>query len=113
MPRTKKLPASQHLKLPPPATSAKEREDQLIALATDLAAKRLSDGSASSQEIVHFLRMGSVREKMERDRLSKENELLTVKTDAIRSQKRQDELYEAAISAMKMYSGAQMEEIYD
>lgn len=88
-----------------PALTPEAREGQLIALATDLVEQRLRDGTATSQEVVHFLRLGSMRERLERERLENENILLRAKTEAIESQARIEELYKGAIAAMKRYSG--------
>jgi hypothetical protein len=89
----------------PPATTPEARENQLIALAVDLAEKQLSAGTASSQVITHYLKLGSTREDLEKEKLKKENELLRAKTDAIRSQKEIEKLYANALNAMKSYSG--------
>ena len=88
-----------------PALSPEAREGQLISLAVDLAEQQLREGTASSQVITHYLKLGSTREKLERERLEEENKLLKAKTEALRSQKRMDELYAEAIKAMKNYSG--------
>lgn len=77
----------------------------MIALATDLVEQRLRDGTATSQEVVHFLRLGSMRERLERERLENENILLRAKTEALESQAKVEELYANAIKAMQRYSG--------
>jgi hypothetical protein len=77
----------------------------LIAAATDLAERQLTEGTASSQVITHYLKLGSSREKLEQERLERENELLTIKADAIKSQKRVEELYAQALDAMRSYAG--------
>jgi hypothetical protein len=82
-----------------------EREDQLIARAVDLAEKKLIDGTAPSQVIVHYLKLGSTRERLEKERLAAENELLLAKTEFIHSTKRVEELYQDALNAMRSYSG--------
>ena len=88
-----------------PATTPEGRENQLIALAVDLVEKQLTEGTASAQVITHYLKLGSSREKLEQERLAKENTLLQAKADALASQQKVEELYEKAISAMKAYSG--------
>lgn len=88
-----------------PALSPEARENQMVALAVDLAEQQLIDGTASSQVITHFLKIGSMRERLERERLEEENKLLKAKTEALQSAKRVEELYEDAINAMKRYSG--------
>lgn len=88
-----------------PALTPEAREGQLIALATDLVEERLRNGTATSQEVVHFLRLGSMRERLERERLENENILLRAKTESLESQARIEELYANAIKAMQRYSG--------
>lgn len=92
-----------------PALTSESTENQMISLAMDLVKKRLLDGTASSQETTHFLKLASPREKLERERLEKENELLTAKTEAIKAGQRMEELYKDAILAMKNYSGSGIE----
>lgn len=96
-----------------PALTTEGRENQLIALATDLAAQQLMDGTASSQVITHFLKLGTTVARLEKEKLQKENELLKAKTDAIESQKKTEELYVKAINAMNRYRGLDEEEIFD
>lgn len=89
-----------------PALTPDARENQLVYLATELAEQQLRDGSASSQVITHFLKLGSSKEKIEQEILIKQKELITAKTEALQSSKRIEELYANAITAMKSYSGA-------
>ncbi len=88
-----------------PATTPEGRENQLISLAADLAEKQLTEGTASSQVITHFLKMASGREKLEREKLQNENLLLAAKVDHMASAKKIEELYEAALNAMRTYAG--------
>ena len=90
----------------PPATTVEGREQQLIALAMEATEKRIRNGTASAQELVHFLKAGSPNAKLERQILEKQKELLEAKTSAIQSQKRVEELYMNALSAMRTYSGS-------
>lgn len=86
-----------------PALSPEARENQLIALAMDLVEERLRNGTATSQETTHFLKLGSQKERLEREKLEKENRLLTAKTEALQSAKRMEELYEDAMKALRGY----------
>lgn len=95
-----------------PALNPENREKQLISMAYDLAEERLRNGTATSQEIVHFLRLGSIREKKELEMIEKKNELMNAKTEALQSTKRIEELYSNAITAFAAYRGAPTEE-YD
>lgn len=88
-----------------PALTPESRENQLIALAVDLAEKQLMEGTASSQVITHYLKLGSTKERLEKEKLEEENKLLRAKTEALKSAKRVEELYSDAISAMRKYSG--------
>lgn len=81
------------------------RENQLIYLATELAAEQLKNGTASSQVITHYLKLGSSKERIEKEILEKQKELISAKTEALQSAKRIEELYANAISAMRKYSG--------
>lgn len=88
-----------------PATTPEGRENQLISYAADLAERQLLDGTASSQVITHFLKLASTRERLEQERLQRENLLLSAKVDQIASGKRMEELYETALNAMRAYTG--------
>lgn len=104
MPISKKN-ADQPKRRRPPATTPEARENQLIALAVDLAERQLSEGTASSQVITHYLKLGSIREKIEKEILEKKKDLLQAQTESIQSAKRVEELYLHALNAMKSYSG--------
>ena len=97
----------------PPALTPEGRDSMMASLAADLAEKQLREGTATSQLIVHYLKLDSSRERLELERLKHENELLKAKTEAIRSSAEQDELYKKAIEAMQTYSGHGSEEEYD
>src|SRR4051812_36571066 len=88
-----------------PATSAEAREQSVSSLAYDLAEEQIQSGTASSQVLTHFLKMGSTRERLEQQRISHENQLLEVKREAIEGQKRVEELYMQALQAMRSYAG--------
>ena len=90
---------------PKRARTPEGRENQMISAAHDLAEKQIKNGTASSQVITHFLKLGSTRERLEQERLEHENELTRVKIEAIESQKRVEELYMEALSAMRSYAG--------
>lgn len=89
----------------PPATTPEGRENQLISKAVDLAESQLSDGSASAQVITHYLKLGSSREKLEQERLAMEVSLMEQKKESMASAARVEELYTAAIGAMRAYAG--------
>lgn len=88
-----------------PGLTPEAEENQLIALATNLVKQRLIDGSASSQETVHFLKRGSSKARLENEKLIEENKLLRAKTKSIESAEDMKELYAEAIKAMASYRG--------
>lgn len=96
----------------PPATTLEGREEQLISSAVQLAEQQLLDGTASAQVITHFLKLGSTRERLEQERLHRENILLASRASAIESGARIEELMTKAISAFRGYSGQPEEEEY-
>lgn len=103
--RKKKNPVSNTKIINHPAATPEARENQLIGRAVDLAEQQLIDGTASSQVITHFLKLGSTKEKLERELLEEQRKLLVAKTEALESAKRIEELYTNALSAMREYSG--------
>lgn len=88
-----------------PALTPEARENQLISLAVDLAERQLMEGTASSQVITHYLKLGSTKERIEKEILEKQKELISAKTESLKSSKRIEELYTNAIKAMRSYSG--------
>ena len=90
-----------------PALTPEARENQMISLAMDLAEKQLLEGTASSQVITHFLKLGSLREQKELAILEEQRKLTEAKTEKLQSESTMDELYLNAINAMKRYSGYQ------
>ena len=101
----KKVISSEPVRRGRRALDPEARENQLIAAAINLAEQQLLDGTASSQVITHYLKLGTMREKLERERLQQENELLKAKTEAIQSAKSVEELYKSALAAMRSYQG--------
>ena len=88
-----------------PAISPEARENQLISLAVDLAEQQLRDGTASSQVITHFLKLGTSRAELEKEKLKQENKLMEARTKAIESADEMKVLYDNAIKAMRNYAG--------
>lgn len=95
-----------------PATTPEARENQLINRAIELAERQLEEGTASAQVITHFLKLASTRERLEQEKLARENELLRARSDALASSGHVEELYSKAIDAMRMYSGNGQEDDY-
>ena len=80
------------------ATTPEARENQLIALAVDLAEDQLRNKTASAQVITHFLKLATEKERLERERLENENKLLIARTKSIEAADRMEALYAEALS---------------
>lgn len=104
----KRKPASSKKTRRPPATTPEARQNQLVAQAVDLAEKQIQEGTASAQVITHFLKLATVRDRLELEKLAGENELLRAKSEAIASGQRIEALYDDAIKAMRTYSGQEV-----
>lgn len=105
MPSRRKTPDEEPQTPRRPATTADERESQLIVAAVDLAEQQIQAGTASAQVVTHFLKLGSSRERLEQDRLRGENILLQAKAEAMETQKKIEVLYKEALDAMRVYQG--------
>lgn len=99
----------------PPATTPEGRENQLIALAVDTVEKRIRSGEASAQELTHYLKLGSSRERLEQQRLVMEVELMAAKKSAIDEAGEMKTLINDALQAFRSYSGQEpgSSEAYD
>lgn len=106
MSRTKIINTENTSKEMRPALTPEARENQLISLAVDLAEKQLREGTASSQVISHYLKLGSTTAKLEKERLRLENELTKAKTQQVNSSETSEQLYKEAIKAFQRYSGS-------
>lgn len=95
-----------------PAISPEAREAQLVDLAMKLVEQRLMDGTASSQETTHFLKLASPKAKLENERLIEENKLLRARTEALEKQKQDSINYEEVIRALRSYNGQGDEDEY-
>lgn len=90
-----------------PALTPEARENQMIALAVDLAEKQLIEGTASSQIITHYLKLATTKEQLEKEKLEHENQLLAAKTEALQQSRRSEGFYEDVLRAFKIYSGSE------
>ena len=95
------------------ATTDEERELQLISKAYDFAERQMDENTASSQIVTHFLKAGSTRERLEKDRLKRDNELLKAKVEDLQSRKRVEERMTEVLQAMRKYSGVEAAEAED
>ena len=89
----------------PPARTPAARENQLIALAVDEAERQLRAGTASSQIVTHYLKLGTRKYQSECAVLEKKEELLTAQADAYKSAANVEKLYSEAMTMMKKYRG--------
>lgn len=104
--KTKSVNSSDVTKEMRPALTPQARENQMISLAVDLAEKQLREGTASSQVISHFLKLGSSMAQLELEKIRLENELTKAKTQAVNSSENSEKLYKDAIKAFQKYSGS-------
>lgn len=88
----------------PPALTPEARENQMIAMATDLAEEQLRNGTASTQVIVHYLKLGSSRGRLENEMLSKKTELQQAQIESIKAEAHKEEIYAEALKAMSIYN---------
>lgn len=88
-----------------PALTPEAQENQMIALAMNLVQQRLLDGTATSQETTHFLKLATVKYQLEKEKLRGENELMAAKTKALEKNDESRIIAENAIKAMRTYQG--------
>lgn len=105
MKKSRENPVSMPIKRRP-ARTTEEQENRMVSYAMDLAERQLIEGTASTQVITHFLKLGSSKEKLEKEILEKQKELIAAKTENMQSAKRIEELYQQAMSALRGYQGA-------
>lgn len=105
MPKKKQIKPEEIVKTSRPGITPESRENQLIAAAINLAEKQLLEGTASSQVIVHYLKLGSTKEKIEREILEKQSSLIDAKIKSMASADNLAKICQDAIDAMKRYSG--------
>lgn len=91
-------------------TTPEARENQLISAAMNLAEEQIMNGTASPSIIVHFLKLGSTREQLEKERIEENINLYKAKTESLHSSKEMEVLYSRAIEAMRVYGGGSKED---
>ena len=94
-----------------PALTPEARENQLIAEAIDLVEQRILNGTASSQETTHFLKLGSTKAQYEKEVLKMQRDLMQAKIDNIKSYEKNEEFQQQVIEMFKKYSGEE-DDIY-
>lgn len=113
MARTKKESPESKKRKTAPASTPEGRQAQIAAAAVDLAEKRILDGTASNQLVLHYLKIADPMRKVEQEILEKQKELIVAKTENLASQKKIEELYADAIKAMTRYNGGSTEDDYE
>ena len=88
-----------------PGLSPEADENQLISLSIDAAKKMLLEGKAPTSIVLHYLKLATSRERLEREIMEKEMELKDAKIQALESQAKVEQLYADAMRAMQRYSG--------
>lgn len=88
-----------------PYMTPEGRENDVVAMAYDLAEKQIREGTASSQVITHFLKLGTAKERLEREILAEQKKLIVAKTETLESEKKDKVAYEEVLAAMKKYRG--------
>lgn len=88
-----------------PATSPEEQEQLMVGLAVRQAQAQLEAGTASNQVLTHYLKIATVREQREREKLRLEAELLEARRDELNAAGQRSESAEAVLQALKSYRG--------
>lgn len=88
-----------------PPVSPDDAEQLGISLAYDLAFRRLRNGTATAQEVTYFLKLGSIKARLENEKLRNENEMLKEKVKTYQAARASDVDYAKVIEAIKRYNG--------
>lgn len=89
------------------------RENEMINLASNLAEQQLRDGTASSQVITHYLKLGTAKARLEKTLLQEQINLAKAKTKSYQTAEQTEATIREAVEAMKRYKGASEEEFDD
>ena len=96
-----------------PASTPEAQEQYMINLAMGLVEKRLREGTASSAETTHFLKLATMKADLEKKKLEEENKLLRAKTETLEAAKDSREMYENVMKAMAKYNGMGEDDEYE
>lgn len=96
---------TKNIRKDPPALTPEAKESRIVAKAMDMAEEMIDNRTASSQILVHFLKLGTVRAELELEELRHKNALSKAKTDEIEGRKEHKQLYEKVLKHMRMYTG--------
>lgn len=96
-----------------PAMTPEAQEQYMINLAMTLVERRLREGTASSAETTHFLKLATMKSDLEKKKLEEENKLLRAKTETLEAAKDSKEMYDKVLKAMAKYNGVGEDDEYD
>lgn len=88
-----------------PAMSTEGHDNRMISLANKCAEEQLRKGTASSQIICHYLKMGSEKERLAIEKERAELDLLRAKTKSIESADKMNEMFAEALKVFSSYRG--------
>lgn len=88
-----------------PAKTPEERESQLISKSLNLIEKQIEDGSISSTVLAIYAKASTERDRLEKDRLRNENEVLKKKVESMEAAIDVKNLLEDALGVFRGYSG--------
>lgn len=89
-----------------PAKTPEERESVLVSKSLNLIEKQIDDGTISSTVLSIYARAGTERDRLEKERLRSENDVLVKKLETMEAAVDVKNLMEDALSAFRGYSGA-------
>lgn len=87
------------------ARTPEAREQEMIALAMDLAEQKLRDGSAPAPLVMLFAKAGLDRERLEREGLEINNRLGHTKASQIEQMTQSNEKLDRVFKALRTYQG--------
>ena len=93
-----------------PATTPYDREQQMIALADKVAEQQMRDGTISAQVLTLYLKAGTERDRLEREKIQHENLRLEAQVAEIKSRASTEELMNRVLNNMKVYMGVDDDE---
>jgi hypothetical protein len=85
----------------------------MISLADEEAERRIRSGKASDSLLLHYLKLGTTKNELEKAKLEADKALAEAKVESIRQSKQTEELYAEAIKAMTIYTGHGEEDDYE
>lgn len=90
---------------PKPATTPEGRITQLTSLAYEQAELQMREGNAPAPIVVHFLKAGTERDRLEVERLRRENILLERKAEQLATGERIESMQAEIMAAIREYQG--------